>query len=229
MKTIGLVGGITWHSTLDYYRLINEMVNERVGGFHSAKLLIHSLDFSVIKELTLQEDWDNINLVMRKAAASLEAGGADCIMLGANTMHNIADKLIPHLHVPLIHIADAVAEKIKEQSIDTVALLGTKYTMQMDFYKDRLLAHGIKTIIPDDTGIEMVNNSIYDEFSKGIFREETKQQYIKLIKELNQQGAGGVILGCTEIPILIKQSDSPIPVFDSAMIHSAAAVDFALM
>jgi len=228
MKTIGLIGGITWHSTLDYYRLLNEGVNKKLGGFHAAKIILNSLDFAEIKVLTETEDWDGIAVIMCKAAKVIEAAGASCLMLGANTMHNIANKVEAAINIPLIHIADATAVAIKNKKLQTVALLGTKYTMQMDFYKNKLAAHGISTIIPSATDIEFVNNSIYTEFSKGIFLPETKKQYLHIIDGLVEQGAEGIIFGCTEIPILIKQSDCTVPVFDTAFIHSMAAVDFVL-
>ena len=228
MKTIGLVGGISWYSTLDYYRLLNEEVNKRLGGVHAAKVIINSVDFAEIKELTQKEDWKGIAAVISGAARSIEIAGADCLMLGANTMHNIADKIQSAIKIPLIHIADAVAADIKKKNIQTVALLGSKYTMQQDFYKDKLSSHGIKTLIPPDAGIELINHCIYEEFSKGIFLPERKDQLLAIIDELIKRGAEGIIFGCTEIPILIKQEDCSVPVFDSVAIHSLAAVDFVL-
>lgn len=228
MKIIGLIGGITWYSTLDYYRLLNEMVNQRLAGVHSARIILYTVDFAEIKSLTEKEDWDAIAAIMCKAAQTLETAGAGCVVICANTMHNIAHKLSGTFNIPLIHIAEAVATKIYEQKIKTVALLGTKYTMQMDFYKDKLALQNIDTIIPAEADIEFINNSIYEEFGKGIFLPETKQRYLEIINKLIQQGAEGVILGCTEIPILLKDTDCGIPVFDSGVIHSTAAVDFAL-
>ena len=213
MKTIGIVGGLTWHSTLDYYRLLNEEVNRRLGGYHAAKIILNSVDFAEIKVLTEKEDWDSIAVIMCNAARSIEAAGASCVMLGANTMHNIAD---------------VVALSIKNLSLKKVALLGTKYTMQMSFYKDKLTDHGIATIVPSEENIEYINKSIYLEFSKGIFLPETKKQYLHIIDTLVGQGAEGIIFGCTEIPILVKQEDCNVPVFDTAYIHTMAAVDFAL-
>jgi aspartate racemase len=228
MKTIGLIGGLTWYSTLDYYKLLNELVNERKGGAHAAKLILYSVDFAEIKSLTVKEDWDGIVKIIGAAARSLEKAGAECLMIGANTMHNIADNIEAMIQIPLIHIADAVAAEIQKQHLTTIALLGTKYTMQMDFYKNRLLKHGIKTIIPSVADIEFINNSIYNEFSKGLFLPETKERYLRIIHSLTTEGAQGVIFGCTEIPILLKQNDCPVPVFDSALVHSKAAVDFSL-
>ncbi|CAN5840159.1 aspartate/glutamate racemase family protein [soil metagenome] len=228
MKTIGLIGGITWYSTLDYYRSLNEEVNKRLGGAHSAMLLLNSLDFATIKNLTEKEDWDSIAIIMCDAAKALEKAGAACILIGANTMHNIAHKVSPSTNIPLIHIAEAVATEIKKTSLKKVALLGTKYTMEMDFYKDILTSHGIATIIPAANEIEFINNSIYTEFSKGIFSPATKQHYLEIIAALVKEGAEGIIFGCTEIPILVKQSDCNVPVFDTTTIHVIAAVDFAL-
>lgn len=228
MKTIGIIGGITWYSTLDYYRLLNEMVNKRLGDAHAAKLLLSSLDFAEIKNLTEKKDWDSIATIMCREAKILENSGASCLLIGANTMHHVADKVQASIAIPLIHIADAVANVIKPMGLKKIALLGTKYTMQMDFYKDKLLNHGISTIIPGEKDIEFINQSIYTEFSKGIFLPETKKRYLEIINTLVDAGAEGIILGCTEIPILIKQEDCIVPVFDTTAIHVKAAVDFAL-
>ena len=228
MKTIGLIGGITWHSTLDYYRLINEGVNNKLGGAHSAKLIINSVDFADIKILTQTEKWDEIAAVMIDAAKALERAGVACVMLGANTMHNIAEKVQSAINIPLIHIAEATALAIENKKLKTVALLGTKYTMQLDFYKRILAQHGISTIIPGDDDIEYINYTIYEEFSKGIFLPETKEKYLAIIDKLVKNGAEGIILGCTEIPILLKQDDCDVPLFDTAFIHSMAAMDFAM-
>ena len=228
MKTIGLIGGITWYSTLDYYRLINELVNKKLGGVHSEKIILNSVDFAGIKLLTEKLDWDGLAVIMKASAKSIEAAGGDCILIGANTMHNIAEEVQSAVSIPVIHIADAVAEAIKLKQLKKVALLGTKYTMQLPFYKNRLATHGIDVIIPTAADIEFINDSIYKEFGKGIFLPERKQQYLLIIDSLIKQGAEGVILGCTEIPILIKQQDCPVPVFDTAFIHAEAAVKFAL-
>lgn len=228
MKTIGLIGGITWYSTLDYYRLINELVNKKLGGVHSAKIILNSVDFAGIKLLTKKLDWNGLAEIMKSSAKSIEAAGGDCILIGANTMHNIAEEVQSAVSIPVIHIADAVAEAIKLKQLKKVALLGTKYTMQLPFYKNRLATHGIDVIIPTAADIEFINDSIYKEFGKGIFLPERKQQYLLIIDSLIKQGAEGVILGCTEIPILIKQQDCPVPVFDTAFIHAEAAVKFAL-
>ncbi len=228
MKTIGLIGGITWYSTLDYYRLLNELVNKRAGGVHSAKIILNSVDFAEIKALSFSEDWESIAVIMAKAAKSIEAGGADCLVIGANTMHNVADKIQAAVAIPVIHIAEAVAKVISEQGLKKVALLGTRYTMKMDFYKEKLAAQNIEVVIPDENGVEYINESIYEEFSKGIFLPERKKEFLAIIDKLIAQGAEGVIFGCTEIPILLKQSDCSIPVFDTGFIHAEAAVAFAM-
>lgn len=228
MKTIGLIGGITWYSTLEYYRLLNEAVNRRLGGSHSARILLNSIDFAEVKILTEKEDWNSIAQLMTEAAQKLEGAGASCLLLGANTMHHIAGSVQSAINIPLIHIAEAVAKSINVMGLKKVALLGTKYTMQMDFYKNKLSEAGIETIIPDEKDIEFVNHSIYTEFSKGLFLPETKERYLQIIDELTKQGAQGVVFGCTEIPILLKQEDCTIPVFDTTLIHVNAAVHFAL-
>lgn len=228
MKTIGLIGGITWYSTMDYYRLLNELVNERLGGVHSAKIIMNSLEFSEIKMLTEQQDWKGLSLIMCRAAKCIEAAGGECLMIGANTMHKIADEVQAEINIPVIHIADAVATAIKEKHLKKVALLGTRYTMQLEFYKERLLRQGIAVNIPGEKDIEFINKCIYDEFSKGVFFPERKEQFIQIIRTLTDAGNEGVILGCTEIPILIKQTDCSVPVFDTTRIHALAAVDFAL-
>ncbi|MFT3909705.1 MAG: aspartate/glutamate racemase family protein [Ferruginibacter sp.] len=228
MKTIGLIGGITWYSTLDYYRLLNELVNKRLGGVHAAKIILNSVDFAVIKDFTEKEDWNAIAKIICNAARSVEAAGADCVLMAANTMHNIAHLLDGCMNIPLIHIADTVATALNKQNIKKTALLGTKYTMQMDFYKDKLALYGIDTIIPNEAGISFINNSIYEEFGKGIFLPATKERYLGIISDLIKEGAEAVIFGCTEIPILLKDTDCGIPAFDSGHIHATAAVDFAL-
>lgn len=228
MKTIGLVGGTTWFSSVDYYRFFNQLVNERLGGDESAKVILNSVNYGEIKKLTQAGDWTGISRIICGAAKQAELAGADCILLGANTMHHIAEEVEAAVNIPLIHIADATAKAILAKGITTVALLGTKYTMQFDFYKKRLSNYGIKTLIPDEAGVEFVNKSIYEELGKGLMLPETKKGFLSVIDQLRQQGAEGAILGCTEIPLLIKQDDSPVPVFDTTLIHATAAVDFAL-
>lgn len=228
MKTIGLIGGLTWLSTLDYYRLLNEMVNEKLGGSEAGKIIIYSVNFGEIKIFTEKGNWDKIAEIICNAAKKLEASGADCILIGANTMHKIAGEIQAVLSIPVIHVAEEVAKEINKKKLTTVALLGTKYTMQMDFYKDKLSKQGIVTIIPELEEIELINAAIYNEMGKGIFLPVTKEKFLNIINSLIKQGAEGIILGCTEIPILIKQEDCTVPVFDTTRIHASAAVAFAL-
>lgn len=228
MKTIGIIGGLTWYSTVEYYKLLNQIVNERLGGAHAAKLILYSVDFAEIKVLTQKQDWAGIAAIICDAAKKTEAAGAVCMMIGANTMHKIAAEVQAAITVPVIHIAEATADAIEKKALKKVALLGTKYTMQLDFYKDKLAEKNIAVIIPNDADIDYINNAIYNEFSQGIFLPETKAAYLHIMHKLIDQGAEGFILGCTEIPILIKQEDCPVPVFDTGLIHATAAVDFAL-
>lgn len=228
MKTIGFIGGLTWLSSMDYYRLLNQLTNEKLGGVSSCKMLMYSVEFEEIKTLTFAGDWDAIAAIICKVAKILELAGADCVLIGANTMHYIADKVQESIHIPLIHIAETAVTAIAKQGLNKVALLGTKYTMQLDFYKNKLAEKNIETIIPNEADIEYINDAIYNEMGKGIFLPERKERFIQIIESLQQQGAQGVVLGCTEIPICIKQSDVTIPVFDTTLIHVQAAVAFAL-
>ena len=191
-------------------------------------MLMYSVEFEEIKTLTAAQDWDSIAAIMCKVAQTLEQAGADCIMIGANTMHNIADRVKAVINIPLIHIAEETAAVVAKQQIKKVALLGTKYTMQLDFYKNKLAEKNIETIIPGEADIEYINDAIYNEMGKGIFLPERKKHFIQIINNLQQQGAEAVVLGCTEIPILIKQADVALPVFDTTLIHAKAAVEFAL-
>ena len=229
MRTLGLIGGMTWHSTVDYYRLINEGVHERLGGSHSAELLLLSIDFEPIEELQGRGDWAGMAKLMGEWARRLEAAGAEGLVICTNTMHRLADSVTGAVSVPLIHIADATAGAIKEKGVATVGLLGTRYTMEMDFYRGRLeKEHGLKVLIPEEPGRTAVHDIIYRELAQGVVREGSRQAYVEVIRGLKRRGAQGVILGCTEIPLLIKAADSPIPVFDTTALHAAAAVEFAL-
>ncbi len=226
-KAIGLIGGLTWLSSMDYYRLLNQLYEEKTGGAELPRIIIYSVDFGEIKVLTQSGNWDGITAIISEAARKVEAAGADCLMLGANTMHKIADAVQESIRIPLIHIAAETADTIAAKQLKKVALLGTKYTMQLDFYRDKLAARGIETIIPEGPDIDIINDAIYNEMSKGNFFPETKAAYLKIIGKLLERGAEGIILGCTEIPILIKQEDCPVPVFDTTLIHVTAAVKFA--
>ncbi len=228
MKTIGFVGGLSWVSSLDYYRLFNEITNQRLGGNEAAKIAMYSVNYGEIVTLTHKGDWDEITRIITDAAKKVEAAGATCVLLGANTMHHVAERVQEKISIPLLHIADVTAKAIQQKGINKVALLGTRYTMQFDFYKYKLARYGIETIIPGADGIEFVNNAIYNELGKGKFLAETKQGFLEIIDKLSDEGAQGAILGCTEIPMLIKQSDTSLPVFDTTLLHATAAVDFAL-
>ena len=228
MKTIGLIGGLTWHSSIDYYRYINQAINKRLGGDESAEVILYSVNYGEIKKLTHENNWKSISEIICKAALQTQNAGAEVILLGANTMHNIFDDVERTVTVPMIHIADATAKEILNKKIKTIALLGTKYTMQLNFFRDRLSSFGINTLIPDNEKVESINAAIYNELGKGIILPETKSIFLKIIDDLKQKGAEGVILGCTEIPLLITQEDCTIAVFDTTLIHSVAAVEFAL-
>jgi aspartate racemase len=228
MKTIGLIGGTSWVSTIDYYRSINKEVNKRMGGNESAKILLHSVNYGEIVTLTQLGDWDSIAVIISTAAQKLEQSGADCLLLCANTMHRIADKVQAAVSIPLIHIADVTAKAIRHQKALAVLLLGTKYTMHGEFYPERLNQFGIGLFIPDEEETEFVNNSIYTELGKDIFLPTTKERYLAIINKYKEKGAAGVILGCTEIPMLLQQNDCSVPVFDTLLLHAMAAVDFAI-
>lgn len=228
MKTIGIIGGITWLSTAEYYRVLNEMVNEHLGGVHSAKLIVHSVDFDEIKTLTFADDWQGISSMISTIARQLETAGADCILIGANTMHRIAADIQQAVSIPVIHIATATGRVIQQKKLKKIALLGTKYTMELGFFQQELEKFGISTIIPEDLDRQYIHDAIYNEMGENIFLASTRERFIAIIQKLEKQGAEGVILGCTEIPLLIKQADSAIPVFDTTQIHAAAAVEFAL-
>lgn len=228
MKKIGLIGGTSWVSTIDYYRFINTMVNERKGGNESASIILHSMNYGEIVTLTQKGDWDGITTIICKAAQQAEEAGAGCLLLCANTMHKIAGNVQDVISIPLIHIADVTAKAIHARGIHSVLLLGTRFTMTGGFYEEALKKQGIKMLIPDSPAMDFVHNSIYNELGKNLFLPETKQAYIDIIDEYAAAGAGGVIFGCTEIPLLLKQEDSALPVFDTTFIHATAAVDFAL-
>ncbi|MGA2624411.1 MAG: aspartate/glutamate racemase family protein [Bacteroidota bacterium] len=228
MKTIGLVGGTSWVSTVDSYRLLNELVNQQLGGTNFARCILYSFNFADIEDITRRQDWSSMLEIMTPVCRNLAGAGAECIMLGANTLHVIADDLRTKIDVPLIHIAEATGEVIKRRKLKKVGLLGTKFTMEMDFFKKKLAARGIETVIPPEADREFVHLSIFEELGKGVFQDSTKQRYLQIIEKLAAEGAEGIVLGCTEIPMLIKQTDSPLPLFDTVTIHAEAGVDFAL-
>lgn len=229
MKTIGLIGGMSWESTADYYRRLNELVKQRLGGLHSAKIVLHSVDFAEIEALQANGAWVEAGLQLAEVARSLEAGGADFLVLCTNTMHKVAPAIENASDLPLLHIADATAAAIRQAGFVRVGLLGTRFTMEQDFYRGRLVEqHGLDVIVPDDDGRNLVHRVIYDELCLGVVREESREGYRQVIARLVDQGAQAVILGCTEIAMLVSAADSPVPVFDTTAIHAQAAVDEAL-
>ncbi len=223
MKTIGLIGGMSWESTVTYYQIINTTIKEELGGLHSAKLLLYSVDFSEIEKCQADGDWDKSADILSEAAKSLELAGANFIVICTNTMHKVVPQIQEHINIPIIHIADATAKELKKNNIKKVALLGTKYTMTEDFYKTRIESNKIQVIIPSKSDIELINHVIYDELCLGTINEESKNAFTRIIDELKEDGAEGVILGCTEIGLLVKQQDSSLPVFDTTQIHAKVA------
>jgi aspartate racemase len=228
MKTIGLIGGITPQSTILYYQILNDLAEQHIGASHTAKCIIHSVDFGEIHKLQVAGRWDVLQEIMAEAGKGLEKAGADMILICANTMHLTIEAIRAQVSIPVLHIATATAEKIVAKGLKTVALLGTKYTMEFDFYKDILTEHGIQYVIPNATERQEINRVIYDELSKGELKPSSRETYVRIIERLQQQGATGVILGCTEIPLLIKQEDVSIPVFDTTTIHATKAMEVAL-
>lgn len=228
MKILGLIGGTSWVSTIDYYRLINEGINEKLGDLNFAECIIHSFNYADIKRNNDNNDWGSTLKMMTNAAQNLKNSGATAIVLCANTMHVIADQLSLNVGLPVIHIATVTASAIEKQQLKKVGLLGTKFTMELDFFTDKLKDNGIDVIIPDPTDREFIHYTIFEELGRGVIDPVTKSKYISIINKLIQQGAEGIILGCTEIPLLINENDAPVPLFDTTRIHSTAAVEFAL-
>lgn len=228
MKTIGLIGGTSWVSTIDYYRIINSTVNSRLGGNESARIILYSVNYGEIVSLTHAGNWNAIASIIEKAARNAALVGADCVLLCANTMHQIAERVQSAISIPLIHVADVTAKAIREKEIDSVLLLGTRYTMTSEFYPQRLSSAGIRMLLPDAGEMEFVNRSIYEEMGKNIFLPGTKKKYQDIIYRHASMGAKGVIFGCTEIPLLLDQQDCAVPVFNTTLLHATAAVDFAL-
>jgi len=228
MKTLGMIGGTGYPTTIEYYRLINEMVNKRLGGMNFAQCMIYSFNYGVIDALNKQNDMQGLFTLLLDACDEVVMTGVDALMLCANTIHMFADRLQDMIPVPIIHIADATADHILAQKIDSVALMGTKYTMEMDFYKTRLEDKNIRVIIPDRDDRKYIHDTIMDELVKNMLLEETKERYIGIINKLKEEGAEGIVLGCTEIPLLIKPEDHSLPLFNTLEIHASAAVDFVL-
>lgn len=227
-KVIGLIGGMSWESTITYYQVINETVKEALGGLHSAKILLYSVDFAEIEACQSSGDWERSAAILTKAAKNLEQAGADVIVICTNTMHKIVPQMEKELTIPMLHIAEATADSLLSQGIQKVALLGTKYTMTQDFYKDVLTQKGLETLVPNAADIELVNDVIYQELCLGRVLEESRTQYQRIIQELKDRGAEAVILGCTEIGLLIKPEDSSLPVFDTTLIHAKKAAQWSL-
>ncbi|PZC51827.1 MULTISPECIES: aspartate/glutamate racemase family protein [unclassified Mesotoga] len=228
MKRIGLLGGMSWESSLEYYRLLNEMVKNRLGGLHSAECIMASVDFGPVSEMMKSNDWKGIERVLTAAANDLKRAGADFLIICTNTMHLLAREIEGASGLEVLEIGKAVGKEIERKGLKTVGLLGTRFTMERSYYRDTLAGFGINEIVPSEEEMVVVDRIIFEELCKGIFREESKSAYKRVINELQLNGAEGVILGCTEIPLLIKESDVDIPVFDTTAIHARAAVDHAL-
>jgi aspartate racemase len=228
MKTIGLIGGLSWFSTVIYYQHINRMINERLGGANYGSILLHSVNFHEFNELQRQGKWDEIEKWLSGIALRLEQAGADCILICSNTPHVVADAISEKLKVPFIHIAQVTGEAIAKQNIKQVGLLGTRFTMEEGFFSKRLAALNILTLIPEETERNFIHNSIFEELSRGIYTHTTRDFYLHTINKLKQKGAAGIIFGCSEISLLIRPEECPLPVFDTTVLHAGAAVDFAL-
>lgn len=229
MKTIGLIGGMSWESSIEYYRIINETVRAKLGGLHSARSMMYSVDFAEVEALQRQEKWDEATALLVDAATSLENGGADFVIICTNTMHKVADEVQEHIRVPLLHIADATAETIKAHGLKKIGLLGTRFTMEEDFYTGRLVErHGLEVVIPTEEEREIVHRIIYDELCMGEIRESSREQYVSIMEHLIENGAEGIVLGCTEIGLLVGDEDCRVPLFDTTEIHAVAAVEHAL-
>lgn len=228
MQTIGLIGGMSWESSLEYYRIMNQEVKARLGGLHSAKVLMYSVDFATIRSRMLADDWQGAGEKLAEAAKTLEQGGADMIVIGTNTMHRVAPQVEAAVNVPLLHIADATADAVLEAGVHRVGLLGTLFTMEQEFYTGRLEARGIQVDTPAKADRELVDRIIFDELCKGELREPSRREVLRIINELVGQGAQGVILGCTEIGLLVRPGDTEVVLFDTCHIHAARAVDIAL-
>jgi aspartate racemase len=228
MKTIGLIGGMSWESSLEYYRIINEEVKAKLGGLHSAKCILYSVDFEEIERCQAEGDWESSGKLLGDAALSLEKAGAEMILICTNTMHKVIGYIEEKVSLPILHIADSTAKQIQKSKISTVGLLGTKYTMEQDFYKTRIETNGIKVLIPSEEDRKVINKVIYEELCLGEIQQSSRDYYKKVIKGLVGDGAEGIILGCTEIGLLVKPEDSEVPLFDTAVIHAIESVNMAL-
>ena len=228
MKTIGLLGGMSWESTIPYYRIINEEIKNKLGGLHSAKIVLYSVEFDEIERCQSSGDWEKSGEILGRAAQGLESAGADFLLICTNTMHKVAPQVASMVHIPIVHIADATADELEKRRVRKVGLLGTKYTMTQDFYKQKLIGRGIDVVIPDGEDIDTVNEIIFRELCVGEIRESSRRRFQEIIDRLKEKGAEAVILGCTEIGLLIRPSDSSLPVFDTTEIHAKRAAEMAL-
>ncbi|USK52947.1 aspartate/glutamate racemase family protein [Cytobacillus solani] len=228
MKTIGLIGGMSWESSVEYYRIINEEVKKRLGGLHSAKCLLYSVNFEEVERFQAEVKWEEAGNLLGDVAHALEKGGADFIVICTNTMHKVIEYIEGKINIPILHIAEATANQIKKSKLNTVGLLGTKYTMEQDFYKSRIESNGIKVLVPNNTEREIVNKVIYEELCLGNIQSSSRDYYKMVIKNLINNGAEGIILGCTEIGLLVKQEDSEVLLFDTTLIHAIETVNLAL-
>ena len=229
MKTIGLIGGMSWESTVTYYKIINETVKEKLGGLHSAKCILYSIDFQEIEECQANGNWEKSGEILGEAANNLEKAGADFIVICTNTMHKVINQIKEKISIPILHIAEMTAEKILEKGLKNIALLGTKYTMKQDFYKSKLIEKEINVIIPDKNDIEIINKVIYDELCLGTINSNSKKKFLEIVDKLRSKGAEGIILGCTEIGLLIKNEDTDVPLFDTAVIHAEEAAIYSIL
>jgi aspartate racemase len=228
MRRIGLLGGMSWESTALYYRLVNEEVRDRLGGFHSARLVMASVDFAEVEAMQVAGDWAGAGALLAGEARALESAGAECLVLCTNTMHKVAGDIEAAVAIPLLHLADVTASAVQGAGLDRVALLGTRFTMEQPFYADRLRSHGIDVLVPERDDLALVHDVIYDELVLGVVRAQSREAYVDVVRRLVERGAGGVVLGCTEIELLIGPDDVDVPVFATTALHARAAVDFAL-
>ena len=228
MKTIGLIGGMSWESTVTYYQLINEGIKNALGGLHSAKVLLYSVDFFEVEALMSRGEWDYAADLLGGVAARLEQAGADMIIICTNTLHKVAPQVQSSIRVSLVHIAEAAAEALVARGISRVGLLGTKYTMTLDFYRDKLIEHGIEVLIPEGDDIDLVNRVIFEELCLGVVKEDSRAEYLRVIDSLQQRGARGILLGCTELGLIVSSADVSLPLCDTTEIHAKKALELAL-
>jgi aspartate racemase len=229
MKTIGLLGGMSWESTATYYRIINQGMLEKLGGLHSARIVLYSFDFQRIADMQAAGDWDGLADILCGAAENLESAGADFLLICTNTMHKIAPQIEEYVDIPLLHIADATADSLQRAGIATVGLLGTRFTMEQEFYRERLAQnHGLEVLVPEQGDRDVIDRIIFSELCRGCFEEASRQECLRIVEGLARRGAQGIVLGCTEIPLLLQQSDTAVPLFDTASLHAWKAVEEAL-